>query len=68
MIVLRNAILEKIQNISAHEEDFLKEIDTLVKEEGDQVYSALLNIFTQLDYPAEEAKTIWNEILDQQKK
>ncbi len=60
---LRASLIQQLSAYSQNEEEFLRHVDRLAGTEGNKIYPALLNIFTQLDYKEEEAETLWRNLV-----
>lgn len=60
---LRASLIQQLGAYSQNEDEFLCHVDRLAGTEGNKIYSALLNIFTQLDYEEEEAETLWRNMV-----
>jgi len=64
---LRKSIIEFMKNRGQDEEQFLCDLEKIAAKEGDLVFPVLLNVFTQLEFSDEEAKEIWEGILEHRK-
>ena len=64
---LRESIIGFMKNHGEDEEKFLQELEQIARSEGDLVFPVLLNVFTQLDFNQDEAKEIWQGILNHRK-
>ena len=64
---LRESIIGFMKDHGEDEEKFLEELERIAQSEGDLIFPVLLNIFTQLDFAQEEAKGIWEGILEHRK-
>ncbi len=65
---LRQAIIDSLDSCSTGGSDFMKTIGDLVKNEGEETYSVLLNVLTHLEFNTQDAKENWNHILNHQSK
>ncbi|MZH02410.1 MAG: diguanylate cyclase [Nitrospinae bacterium] len=60
---LRQAIVDSLNTYSTDDAELLETVQRLVEEEGEEVYPALLNVLTHLEFDAHDAKSNWNRIL-----
>lgn len=63
MQTLRETLIQLINRFSEDDVTFLKEVEKLIQREGSEVYTVLLNLFTQLEFSDSEAKMVWEDIL-----
>lgn len=63
MDTLRASLIQQLDAYRNNEDDFIRHVDQWAREHGSGIYSALMNVFTQLDYPPEEAETIWEKLV-----
>jgi diguanylate cyclase (GGDEF)-like protein len=57
-----------IDSLGSNEDGSLNTIASLAKKEGEQVYSTLLSVLTQLEFSPEDAKKNWNRIIEHKEK
>ncbi|PIQ97173.1 MAG: hypothetical protein COV67_05700 [Nitrospinae bacterium CG11_big_fil_rev_8_21_14_0_20_56_8] len=64
---LRNSIIGHLNHHVDNEEKFHQELQRMVKKEGDEIYSLLLNILTNESFSSSEARKTWQNIRSHQK-
>ncbi len=60
---LRASLIQQLNAYAHDEEAFLNHVDEWAAKEGDRVYSAMVNVFTQMDFEEREARDIWTEVI-----
>ncbi len=60
---LRASLIQQLSAYSQNEDEFLRHVVCLAETQGEKIYPVLLNIFTQLDFKEDEARSIWQEIV-----
>ncbi len=60
---LRASLIQQLSAYSENEDEFLRHVDTLAGIQGEKVYPVLLNIFSQLDFKDDEARSIWQDMV-----
>ena len=63
MELIRNAIIQCLYDYSGQDEKLINELDKLVVEHGNIVYSLAINILTHLNLSYDEAEKCWSEIV-----
>jgi len=65
---LREKVIDSLDSNEDGNFIFFNSITSLAKKEGEQVYSILLNVLTQLEFSPEDAKKNWNRIIEHKEK
>ena len=60
---LRASMIQQLSAYSQNEDEFLRHVVDLAGTQGGKVYPVLLNIFTQLDFEEDEARSIWQDMV-----
>jgi diguanylate cyclase (GGDEF)-like protein len=60
---LRASLIQQLSAYSQNEDEFLRHVDYLAGTQGEKIYPVLLNIFTQLDFEGDEARSIWGDMV-----
>ena len=60
---LRASLIQQLSAYSQNEDEFLRHVDSLAGTQGEKVYPVLLNIFSQLDFKDDEARSIWQDMV-----
>jgi len=60
---LRASLIQQLSAYSQNEDEFLSHVVYLAGTQGEKIYPVLLNIFTQLDFKEDEARLIWQEMV-----
>ncbi len=60
---LRASLIQQLNAYSQNEDEFLRHVDDLAGTQGEKIYPVLLNIFTQLDFKDNEARSIWQDLV-----
>ncbi len=60
---LRASLIQQLNAYSQNEDEFLRHVDDLAGTQGEKIYPVLLNIFTQLDFKDNEARSIWQGLV-----
>ncbi len=63
MAIDRNEILLCLQKHAGDDVNLISAIQTLFKEKGNEAYTILFHILTNLDLPPEEAKSTWDKVV-----
>ncbi len=60
---LRASLIQQLSAYSQDEDEFLRHVDYLAGTQGKKIYPVLLNIFSQLDFKDDEARSIWKDLV-----
>ena len=60
---LRASLIQQLSAYSQNEDEFLRHVDYLAGTQGKKIYPVLLNIFSQLDFKDDEARSIWKDLV-----
>ena len=60
---LRASLIQQLSAYSQNEDEFLRHVVYLAGTQGEKIYPVLLNILTQLDFKDDEARSIWQEMV-----
>ena len=61
--ILRASLIQQLSAYSRNEDEFLRHVVDLAGTQGEEIYPALLSIFTQLDFKENEARSIWQAMV-----
>lgn len=64
MEMIRASLIQQLSAYSQDEDQFLSHAEQLAQAQGGQIYTALLSIFTQLDFSEEEAEPLWKKMIE----
>ena len=60
---LRASLIQQLSAHSQNEDEFLRHVDNLAGTQGEKIYPVLLSIFSQLDFKDDEARSIWQDLV-----
>lgn len=60
---LRASLIQQLSAYSQNEDEFLHHVVDLAGTQGEGIYPVLLSIFTQLDFKEDEARSIWQDMV-----
>ncbi len=60
---LRASLIQQLNAYSQNEDEFLRHVDYLAGTQGEKIYPVLLSIFSQLDFKEDEARLIWQDLV-----
>lgn len=63
MKLIRNQVLECLYSYSSQDEELISLLNQIIKEQGPEASSVIINVLTHLDLPAKEAQHSWQEIV-----
>ena len=61
--ILRASLIQQLSAYSQNEDEFLHHVVDLAGTQGEEIYPVLLSIFTQLDFKEDEARSIWQDMV-----
>ena len=64
---LRASLIQQLSAYSQDEDEFLRHVDYLAGTQGEKIYPVLLNIFSQLNFKDDEARSIWQDLVQHRK-
>lgn len=61
---LRASLIQQLSSYSQNEDEFLHHVVDLAGTQGEKIYPVLVNILTQLDFQDDEARSIWQGMVE----